>query len=288
MIHLALEKRYPVGIKRGPHPATTFKKIFDADIAARMAAGNVDYDPKWDEHRELGVAMLRGYVDTYGKDENWRVLATEQHFEEPVIDAAGNQVALAIGVIDLVVQERSGNKDILVVDHKATAGIDTRFLVMDDQCGQYWTFGVDWMYRVGLMDRKKHQLSHMLYNFLNKKLPDERPQDDFGNYLNKDGSVSKSQPTAPFFERHKQYRGGYDRDMMRKRTADEAVLISMVRAGDLPILKSPGKFTCSMCNVRELCELHEVGQDYMAMAKATMRPKTQRPMQEAIDWEQAH
>lgn len=288
MIHSALEKRYPVGIKRGPHPATTFKKLFDADIEMRMASGKVDYDPKWEEHRELGVAMLKGYVDLYGKDENWRVLGTEQRFEEPVYDGAGQQVAVAIGIIDLIVQERSGHKDIMIVDHKATAGIDTRYLVMDDQAGQYWTFGLDWMYRVGLLDPKRHHLAHMLYNFLNKKLPDDREQDENGNYLNQDGSVSKRQPTAPFFERHKQYRGGYDRDMMRKRTADEAVMIQMTRAGDLPTYKSPGKFTCSMCNVRELCELHEVGQDYLAMAKATMKPKTSRPMDEAVDWEQAH
>jgi hypothetical protein len=288
MIHTALERRYPVGTQRGPHPAKTFRELFDADIAARMGSGKVEYDPAWDEHRELGITMLRGYVDLYGKDDNWRVLATERKFEQPILDAQGNQVALAIGVIDLIVQERSGNKDVMIVDHKATAGIDTRHLVMDDQAGQYWTFGVDWMYRAGLMDPKKHQLSHMLFNFLNKKTPDDRPRDDQGNYLNKDGTISKNQGGAPLFERHKQYRGGYDREMMRRRTADEARMILMTRAGELPVIKSPGKFTCSMCNVREICELHEVGQDYEAMAKAVLRPKQYREMQEAVDWEQAH
>lgn len=286
LIHAALEAYYIPGVKRGPHPAKTFRRLYDAELESQLAMGWRDDDGVWLDARDLGVAMLRGYVEHYDGDKEWRVLATEHPFEVPVLNRNGKHVANAIGVLDGIWQHRV-TKDIAIVDHKAVAQVSTRWLTMDDQSGQYWTFGPEWLYEKGILDRDRHQLAYVLFNFLRKAKPDDRPVNANGERLNQDGSVSKNQP-APYFVRHKSYRDGYDREMMKQRTADEAELILATSAGRLPLIKSPGQFTCNTCAVAEICELHEVGQDYMAMAKAILRKKQYRPQKEAEEYEKAH
>jgi hypothetical protein len=139
----------------------------------------------------------------------------------------------------------------------------------------------------------------IMFNFLRKQKPVEGDRlDAQGRKLNLPtkaelktfgpdypGSPSKQQP-APLFVRHKTYRGATNGDMIRKRTMQEAQLIEMTRNGNLPIIKSPSQFNCATCPVSEICELHEIGQDWKAMARSLMRKKSPRvTLQEAVEFE---
>jgi hypothetical protein len=298
LCHLALEKRYPKGVKRGVHPAITFEQEYEKELVTQMRMGFRDDDGHWQEAGELGVAMMNGYVNRYGNDDEWRVLATEIRFEQPIYHN-GEIIATAIGAIDGVWQHRS-TKEIIFVDHKTAASISTKHLLMDDQAGQYVTFGAD-----ALIEKKillpAQMPTQIMFNFLRKQkpTPDDR-LDAQGRKLNlptkaeikqfgKDfpGSPSKVQP-APLFLRHTTFRGETNSDIIRRRVGQEAAEIIMAQAGKLSLIKSPGQFTCPMCAVSEICELHEIGQDWKAMARALMKKKSPHvTLEEAVEYEQS-
>lgn len=284
LIHVALEKFYPIGIKRGPHPSKTFVKAYDIELRDQSKMGFRDEDGTWHDARDLGVAMLDNYIDKYGDDEEWRVIATEHKFTYPILEK-GRQVATFVGVLDGIWQSRI-NKRLMFVDHKTASSISTEHLFIDDQAGGYWTYGVDWAYENGLL-KPKQQLAGIMFNFLLKSPPDPRPTDELGRALNKDGTVSKNQPAARFL-RYMSLRDEYDRESMKARTAEEVKLIKLVEGGKLGILKSPSAMNCRMCSVRDLCELHEVGGDWEEYARMTMKPKTKPIRQEAIEADHAH
>lgn len=290
LVHLALEHYYKVGTVRGPHPAKTFLKAYDKELESALSFGFRDEDGDWESARDLGLEMLTGYYDLYHeRDLEWKVLASEQNFEAPIFNSAGTQIAKAVGVLDGLWQHRK-LKDFIVVDHKTAAQIQTRHLTMDDQAGQYFTFGVPWLKRQGFMPDDA-ELAYLLFNYLRKAMPkdDERPQNEQGEYLNKNGSVSKNQGSvAPLFVRHHSYRSEADIESMRKRTAQEAREILLVQDHKLALLKSPSPQNCGSCAVQPICELHEVGAEWKPMARATMRPLKRRVKQDAIEYEKSH
>ena len=283
LIHSALASYYQPGRKRGPHPAETFLKLYDAELEEQTRFGFRDEEGTWHEagtlgivvleHRDheagnLGIAMLQHYVDTYGSDSRYRVLVTEQPFEYAI---QGVDV-LYVGIMDGVWEDTETGK-LYVVDHKtsATAIRTPRHLVRDDQASAYWTFAVEWMYGKGILKRNQ-KLAGMIYNFLRKAPPDERPVDAEGRRLNKDGSVSKTQP-APFFERFIIHRNPRDREQYYERTVkDIKMMIAAREDPELLINKSPSQFNCNTCWAADICELHEMQADWRGMMLATTQP----------------
>jgi len=284
LCHTAMEIYMPKGKKRGPHPAKTFAKAYDKQIAeyGRMS---IKVDDEWESARELGIAMFEHYVEHYKGDEEYEVIAPEQEFEIPILNEQGRKVATYVGVIDLVMKHRR-TKEISLWDHKFVKSINTSYLAMDEQAGGYWTYGVDWLYDQGIL-LPSQELAGITFNFVRKAKPDDRPVNELGQRLNQDGSVSKNQP-APYFVRHTTWRGSYDREYMKHRTLEEVREINLARRGKLAILKTPGQFTCSMCGVRDICELHETGNDWEFAAKQLLVPKRKREKVEAIEYEHAH
>jgi hypothetical protein len=282
LIHKALESYYVPGVKRGPDPWITFGELYEEELRSQMAIGFRDEDGKWNEAADLGEAMLRGYVQAYGGDEEWRVISSEQVFEQKVAPGV-----IAIGVMDGVWQHRS-KKEIAIVDHKAVAQIVTRHLLLDDQAGQYWSFGIPYLRNQGIIKKDDH-VAFMLFNFLRKAMPDERPKNADGYALNKDGTVSKNQPSE-LFVRHKAYRDEAAQKNMRLRTMQEANEIISARKGEIPLIKSPGQMNCGSCWVRDVCELHDVNQDWKAMASAILQHRDGSKvgqLHEALDYERS-
>lgn len=288
LIHKAMAGYYVPGVKRGEHPAIGFERAYHAEQAyvqekfgARVA--DVEGDVKWVEALELGVAMMNNYVDEFGSDDGWEVLQTEVPFEIVVYrpDLPTEPWFIYVGVMDGIWRKRS-DKTLWVPDHKSTAGIgDSKlnYLVMDDQAGSYWSFGVDWMVKQGIL-KKNQKLNGMLYNFLRKALPDERASKYVNGkrlYLNKDGSVSKKQP-SPYFLRQPIFRDEYDREQTRLRAMNDFTRIERLRMDEaddtgqrLTVTKNPGMFTCPSCWARDACELHETGNDWVSFLKETTR-----------------
>jgi hypothetical protein len=287
LVHRALAAWYVPGVKRGEHPATAFEAAYEADMAANeeifgMRVGNGDVEEKWENARELGIAMMNNYVDEYGADDRYEVLATEMPFKVLVThevrdpDAVGGSRVVPwfyyTGVIDGLWRDRR-DKKIWIPDHKTTSGIGDKnwsHLVLDDQAGAYWSYGVQFLRDAARLGPRQ-RLAGMLYNIMRKAMPDERPSQFVKGkrmYLNKDGSVSQKQP-SPYFARKPIFRDEFDRNEVMRRAEIDYRRIELFRSGELPLTKNPGMFTCPMCAMRDACELHETGNDWLAFLSQT-------------------
>jgi hypothetical protein len=289
LMHMALADRYPKGTKRGIHPAKAFKKHYDADIKrnSELFGMRIEEDEVWVNAEELGIAMLENYVDEYGTDPDWEVLATETPFQVVVNHPdTGKPWFLYVGIVDGVWKHRR-SRELWVPDHKTTKAIYKKlgYLQMDDQAGAYWSFGVEFLVHEGFL-KKNQQLNGMLYNFLRNTLPDERPSKLGPNgqriYLNKDGSPSKKQP-SPYFLRQQIFRDSHDRNEAVRRAVIEFKRIEMLRSGELEVTKNPGQFTCPMCPLLDVCELHETGNDYESFIKDSTQSWDPYAQQEIYD-----
>lgn len=277
LVHAALACYYIPGVKRGESPVTAFERLYAEDLAVNeeIFGMRVGDDEVWVNAQELGIAMMTNYLDEYGKDDEWEVLVTEYPFQTMVLHPqTGEPWFYYVGVVDGVWRNRR-TKEVWIPDHKTAQGIgdkNWRHLVLDDQAGGYWSFGVDAIKAAGLM-RKNQHLHGMLYNIMRKAMPDERASkivDGRRVYLNLDGSVSKKQP-SPYFLRRPIFRDEFDMDMARHRAAIDFNRADLFRDRKLDITKSPGQFTCPMCPMRDACELHETGGDWESFLDQTTK-----------------
>lgn len=310
LIHAALEERYPKGIKRGPHPARAFEKIYAADLAEQESDDrwkNFDAEnEEWVDALELGIDMLEGYVEMYGRDEEWEVIESEMTFKTPVyipddmlvpdgpntkIILEGRELKMSaifpnwklgeplfyyVGTMDGVWKNRQDART-RIVDYKTTSGDAVKEAEgkssLDEQGTAYWTWGCDYLIAGKVLKpRIAESLDGMLYVFLKKSKRDERPTNQYGESLNKDGSVSKTQPAKRHY-RKIIYRGEAERMMARRRAVQEVVEMQMIRIGMLASYKNPetgSKGHCSWCSYRDVCEMHESGADWEMMRDSTM------------------
>lgn len=273
LIHEALAVYYKKGTKRGTHPATTFAKLYEVELKERTSMGFREEDD-WIDAAEMGEAMLNGYVDEYGADDRWSVLAVEHPFQVPVLHPRTGRVWFHYtGVVDLCVRDQE-NGFTGLVDHKTTSSDPTSFLEqlgLDEQVGAYWRYGRQALYDAGLL-RQDKELNGILFNFLKKKLPDPRPRNSDGLYLNKDGSVSKSQP-GPLFYRQQVWRNDAEGERVHERVLEEMREMQLARRHKMVAYKNPGPLhmpNCRGCSYKDICELHEAGADYESVRDATM------------------
>lgn len=267
LVHRALATYYKPGTKRGPRPAKTFEKLYAEDEATLGKFGFKDEDGKWRDALEIGRDMLTAYIGHYGKDDRWRVLATEMPFQVDVHHPeTGRYLYTYVGTVDGV-WEDVVTHEIWVPDHKTTGSDPTKAganLWIDEQAGAYWSFGVDALRERGII-KPGHDLRGMLYNFMLKKADsDDRPENELGQKLNLDGTVSKRQP-GPRFHREPVLRDDIERQRVRERATEQAHEMYLIRRGKLSAYKVPGPLhhpNCRGCPVRDACELHEVGADY--------------------------
>jgi hypothetical protein len=297
LVHKALADYYIPGQKRGPHPAASFRKHYDAELKLQEQFGfkvrDIEDDETWVEAGTLGEAMLNNYVDFWGSDDEWEVIVTEQPFEQiiyrpetvdPNHPAKAQQNAepwfIYVGILDGIWRNRRSKK-LSIVDHKTAKAIQVMYLALDAQATAYWTWGLDWVYEQGLLSPREKPAG-MLYNHLRKAMPDERPFEVVNGkrvHLNKDGSFSKKQPT-PYFSRTPIYRDWNERELARESAFAEFKDIEELRSlnerdGTSPpppeAYKNPGMFTCPGCWLFDTCEVHEMGGDWHEMLDHSTR-----------------
>lgn len=297
-IHLALQHRYSLpGLERG-HNVLGVWRDYAADVQGNAWLENGDGEATWVSMAELGEIMLGGYLDTYGRDERWYVISAEQTFERE-IQRPNKPGLLAIynGTFDLVARDQESDDSLWLWDHKTAKTIETGHLTIDDQAGSYWAVAAEVLQAQGLIGSKE-KLDGILYNFLRKAKPDERPKNAAGQATNKPikadylaefrargiaahdrmsldrmaelaltygfpvlGQVSKFQPTANFL-REPVYRTQAERRTQIKKIADEACVMDAVRRRLLPITKNPTKDCRWDCPFFNMCELQEAGDDW--------------------------
>lgn len=198
-VHLAFALWYcGPGKKRGPEPAETWVKYAKEMEMAYVRTDDPDDETvaKYEDALELGVTMLEGYRALYGKDERWSVVSPERTFSLNIPwpenaknfwDAASVDPSLVmatlVGTYDLVYKDTETNRYWLG-EHKTAKAIMTRHLAMDNQAGTYWATATAELQREGLIPDGEI-LAGIMYNFLRKGTPDDRPRDAAGYYTNK-------------------------------------------------------------------------------------------------------
>lgn len=294
IMHKSLARYYKPGTKRGPRPWILFEQEYERELKQQAAFGfkveDLEADEKWAEAGDLGQAMLKHYVDRYGSDEEWEVLVTEQPFKvlvykpwtydpnhPPSAQKEAEPWFWYVGILDGVWRNRR-TKYLRIVDHKTAKAIQLKYLSLDPQATAYWTWGLDWIYERGLL-KPDEKPSGMLFNIMRKAFPDERPTDETGQRLNKDGTPSKRQP-AEYFVRPEIYRDWNERELARAFSEAEFAEMDLLRSagahedGSPPegAYKNPGQFTCPGCWAFDICELHEMGADWREMIRLTTKP----------------
>jgi hypothetical protein len=259
-IHVALAEWYLKGTDRGPHPAKTWMKWVGEEQTYIKTYGLTPDENEWIEARELGALMLLNYTDTYGEDLDWNVIATEQTFQAKVeIPDVPNGFIIYTGTFDGVYRLPDGT--LWLMEHKTASSLpQTGFLELDDQAGSYFLMAEIVLRHQGLIGPDE-KLDGIMYNFLRKAKPDDRPVNEFGQYLNKNGSVSKVQG-SPLFMRYPVWRNDRQRDMQRQHIVAEARQMWEIRQSHLQVTKTPTKDCSWDCSFYQMCQLHESGDDW--------------------------
>jgi hypothetical protein len=246
------------GTKRGANPLKVWRDWIGEEIPKiRVNLHGEEWrEEAYIDAASLGESMIGAYLDKYGTDPNWYVIQVERPFEVIIVDQHRTERVLFCGTYDGVYRDL--NDDTLwLMEHKTAKAIYTGHLSMDNQAGGYFMVAARELANAGLVG-KNEKLRGIMYNFARKTLPDERPTDNAGRYLNKNGSVSKNQG-SPMFVRYPVIRTTRERNNQVKRIQDEIEHMDAVRFGDLPVYKNPTKDCSWDCGFYQMCLLHESG-----------------------------
>lgn len=268
-VHEALAQWYNKGLRRSSvHPADYFKTWAGegiGEIRAQYASHDKQWfeEPKYVDAIELGEAMLDGYVELYGKDPQWYVLFIEHSFKVRVM-WDGEPIAIFHGTFDGVVRDLDDGY-IYLLEHKTAAQIRTGFLALDDQAGGYLAVAESVLRAKGIL-KPGERIHGIIYNYLRKSFPDDRPQNEKGEYLNMDGSVSKKQPPKKFV-REVIERGADEPRNQMIRLANEVQIMNGMRTGAIPVYKNTTP-DCDWCPFFVMCKVHERGGDWDTIARS--------------------
>lgn len=179
-IHRALEVRYPVGDKRGgiADVLDAFTEAVGEHTGRIYEQGGELDDVEVHDATELGIAMLKGYVQHYGLDQHWHVLHTEQPFQIDVRHPqTGRLIAVYCGTWDLFVWDKV-DKVYRLVDHKTRAQFkkDWSFYDLNDQGGSYLWVAPEVLRHMGLLGKRDH-IDGIIFNMLRKALPQPTAED---------------------------------------------------------------------------------------------------------------
>jgi len=304
LVHQSLAAWYVPGFKRGPHPAETFERLAEDDVRRFK----VDYpDGNYDEQKfvdgvELGVAMLTGYVEHWGKDESWEIISPEAPAQVRVRrNYVGEGATALYGMrLDAVYRDHSLKRaPFRILETKTAASISTSYLTLDSQASTYWALGTTALRSAGFLG-SKDIIESITYSFLRKAMPDTRPINPAGmrcNIPKKEdyqaqlkmtaddmkrrtipeleklaqsrgitvyGAASLKQPAA-WFVRHEEMKTRGHLNSQISHIEDQLEVMDAMRDGDLPVYKVPvqmGPMACAGCPFFAMCELHEAGGDW--------------------------
>ncbi len=182
-VHEALALWYLEGTTRGPHPAETIALVLEG--MRKIVVYDEDDEAKYVDACLLGEQMMNRYVDFYGTNSSWDVIATEQTFQVwiPHPDGTNPRWIRYVGTADGVFRDLETD-EIFLMEHKTAAALKTDHLPLDDQAGSYWAVMNSKLRTMGVL-RKGDSIAGIRYNFLRKALNDERPKNEEGLYTNK-------------------------------------------------------------------------------------------------------
>jgi hypothetical protein len=273
--HRAMEVYYPIGRKRGKLTDAIEMFLDSLDDQGRKIGVDIEELEEGERSkqeargkkvklipaRELGPEMLRAYHDYYRGDPDWEVVHTEQTFQidVPDPDFPRETIIVLAGTWDLLIWNRDKRRYELV-DHKSAKTIPGwGYLDLDNQAGTYPWVAKEVLVHKGILT-KKDVISGIWFSYAKKAPPDPRPTNAAGEALNKDGTVSKTQP-AKRFERYWSPRTSQQIVAQARRVQKQAIIMEGQRNGELPIYKTPNH-ECERCVLFDMCTLEEQGDDW--------------------------
>lgn len=211
----------------------------------------------------LAEAMADAYERQYGNDDRVSVLAIEIPLEFSF--HIGNHRLKP----DMVVKARDTGLYYLW-ENKTAGQIQFDHLSIDDQARGYASMAEIALKAQGIL-KPHEQLSGIIYNIIRKALPDDRQQNEKGEFLNKDGTVSKRQP-APQFKRIPVHMGSKAKEIALRRVDREVSeivsLTNRLRAGETDpmwIQKTPHRSCPRFCDFFPICSAEEQGSNIKPM-----------------------
>ena len=264
-MHEALAMHYGTGETL----AWCFDQIANAAITYSDAPEHVREAAE--QGQMLGLAMAKAYDKRYGKDPGVNVIQAEVPLEFVIADEVGKPIAVHKFKPDLVYSDDQG--DVWLMEHKTAGSIRLEHLVIDDQARPYVAMAERALRQAGLL-KSGQNFKGIMYNFLRKALPDERPVNEKGQSLNKNGSVSKNQPT-PVFVRHPITLTRAAKHIALERLQGEALLITGIaqklrdkKIEPQYIPKTPHNSCPRFCQYFTMCVVEEQGGDIREMQRS--------------------
>jgi len=263
-VHEALQNWYLPGLKRGGDLADIFD--FIAECAIKIAESNGAPEhilDKASELRQLGLAMMAAYQDKYGDDPTTNVLAVELPLSFTIPDYKGEPIAEYALKPDMVFRTDNG---VWLMEHKTAASIRTGHLTIDGQARPYGVLAARALVKAGVI-KSESEFKGIMYNFMRKGLPDERPTDAKGMHLNQNGSVSKRQPLVQFVRHPVLLTRPAKRVTLNRLRADVnrvATLTNLLHSGAISgevLSKTPHHSCPKFCDYFPICEMEENGLD---------------------------
>lgn len=273
-VHDALAHWYMRGTKRHEMGLVELFRnhaLLDIRVAETNRAPSHTIE-KAEELLSLGEAMLTAYQAHYGNDEKVHVIAVELPLNFTIPDENGQIVAIHKIKPDMIFLK---DQEIWLMEHKTAAAIRTEHLAIDDQARPYGSMAERALRNSGLLKRfERYLFKGIMYNFLRKALPDQRPTNAKGQYLNQNGSVSKRQPPANFV-REPITLTSRSKVIALNRIAEETIRITKVtlaiRNKELDphhLPKTPHWSCPKHCQFWAMCKAEEEGANIRDMEKA--------------------
>lgn len=248
-----------------------FSNISAEAVVSAGASGAPDYElDKAAELGALGEAMMAAYQREYGDDPGVNVIAAEVPLEFEITQPDGTLVAVHKLKPDLIYSDDADY--VWLMEHKTAAQIRTEHLVIDDQARPYVSMAELALRKAGLLSQGQ-RFKGIMYNFVRKTLPDERQRNEKGQYLNKNGTVSKRQP-SPVFLRHPITMTSKAKRIALLRLRDEAheitIMAHLLRNGGADparLPKTPHSSCAKLCPFFAMCVVEEQGGDHESMRR---------------------
>jgi len=241
-IHRALEEYYA---GRGDL-VDVFVSVWDAR--------RDDLDPtEYRDHRDLGIAMLRGYRETYKNRDNFEVLATEHVLRRPLPAPSGRRTACILNArLDgLVRSYEDGN--LYVLEHKTFQRFDPSWLELDHQLSAQVWLGQALADDLGL---EGEHVVGVIWNGLRKQRPGPRVR-------------------SRLFERHVVSRTRRHIEVFLTRAYGQYRELIATRGREVLIYPQPAQVRCAMCDFREVCRVYQSGGDWEFILRTSYHRRKQ-------------
>lgn len=245
-VHKALEEYYG----NQADPVKVFADVWDSREGV--------LDPsEFREHRDLGVAMLRGYREHYRGKDNFEVLATEHLLSRPLPTPTGGTSKCILNArLDGLVRNLVDGH-LYVLEHKTFSRLTPSWLELDHQMTSQVWLGRHLAETLGV----EGKVIGVIWNGLRKQMPSPRVK-------------------AALFERHTVTRTENHQRVFLERAYWQYRDFYATHGAEVPIYPQPEQVRCAMCDFASVCRVYQSGGDWQFLLESGYTRRGQKTQDE--------